>query len=161
MRIRVIDFETTGMPPDAAVCEIGWTDVHRGSDISVSDPASMLVNPRRPMSIEARAVHHISDDDLKGAPPITTGFRCLTEGFPSAFAAHHAAFELEFFKGGDTPWICTMKCARRAWPDLTSYSNQFLRYALDLPVDAEAAMPPHRAAPDTHVTAHLLVRLLA
>src|ERR1700727_1277829 len=28
MLLRVIDFETTGMPPDAALCEIGWCDVH-------------------------------------------------------------------------------------------------------------------------------------
>lgn len=148
MRIRVIDFETTGMPPDAAVCEVGWSDVFaEASRVAIGEPSSMLVNPRRPMAIEARAVHHISDDDVKNAPPVTTGFRCLTDGYPSAFAAHNAAFEREFFGGGETPWICTFKCARRAWPDFPSYNNQFLRYALDLPVEFSLAMPPPSRRP--------------
>lgn len=166
MLLRVLDFETTGTPPDAAVCEVGWTDVQMHSgDATIGAPQAMLVNPNRPMPPEARAVHHISDDDLDGAPPITTGFLALGKGSPDYYVAHNAEFERHFFAGGNATWICTMKAARRAWADLPGFSNQFLRYHLGidelaLNFDRDLAMPPHRAGPDTYVTAHILTALL-
>lgn len=53
-----------------------------------------------------------------------------------------------------------MKCARRAWPDLSSFGNQFLRYHLGIDLPNDLAMPPHRAGPDAFVTAHVLNVLL-
>lgn len=81
MLIRVTDFETTGVPPDAAVCEAGWSDVC-GDDFgwTVGNPFSMLVDPGRPMPPEARAVHHLSDEDCVGAPQATTAFMKLMDG---------------------------------------------------------------------------------
>jgi exodeoxyribonuclease X len=162
MLLRVLDFETTGMPPDAAVCEIGWTDVRTYDDepAEVGDPVGMLVNPNRPMPPEARAVHHISDADLAGAPPIEKGFIALNHKDVDIFVAHHAAFEREFFTGGGKPWICTLKVARRIWPECPSHSNQCLRYWLGLELDDALAMPPHRAAPDSFVTAHILLQMI-
>ncbi len=165
MLFKVIDFETTGMPPGAAVCEVGWTDVLvDGDQFTVGRPIGMLVNPNRPMPPEARAVHHISDADLVGAPAIETGFMKLNEAHVSAFVAHNAAFEREFFTGGSKPWICTRKVAMRLWPDAPNHQNQTLRYYLgigegddDFDLDAH---PPHRAGPDTFVTAHILVEAL-
>lgn len=162
MLIRVIDMETTGMPPDAAVCEVGWTDLHTyAGTCEIGEPVGMLVNPNRAMPPDARAIHHISDADVFGAPPIETGFLALMKGPPDVFAAHNAKFEQEFFAGGPSAqWICTLKVGRRIWPDCPSHSNQCLRYFLgidDLDDFAESlAMPPHRAAPDTYVTAHIL-----
>jgi exodeoxyribonuclease X len=159
MLIRVIDFETTGMPPDAAVCEVGWCDVHTLTG-TIGEPSGMLVNPNRAMPPEARAVHHISDADVFGAPPITTGFLALTRGPPDVFAAHNARFEQEFFTGGGTPWICTLKVGRRVWPDCPSHSNQCLRYFLGIELEESFAMPPHRAAPDAYVTAYILAEAI-
>jgi exodeoxyribonuclease X len=160
MLIRVVDFETTGFPPDAAVCEVGWCDVKIADGAaSVGQPQAMLVNPNRPMPAEARAIHHISDADLAGAPPITTGFLALTKDKPDVFVAHNAKFEREFFTGAGIPWICTRKVGIRLWPDAPNHQNQTLRYFLeidnDLMFDEAAAMPPHRAGPDTYVTAHI------
>lgn len=160
MLIRVVDFETTGFPPEAAVCEIGWYDVDEGG-VLPNSRGSMFVNPRREMSIEARAVHHIRDADLVDAAPIEHGFLALMSGEPDYFAAHNAKFEQEFFAGGSIPWICTLKVARRIWPDAPSYSNQVLRYYLGLELDDCDAMPPHRAAPDAFVTAHILAQAMA
>src|SRR6185437_4732810 len=72
MRLRLVDFETTGMPPDARVCEVGWCDlVGRDADPttglmqwSIGEPQGLLVNPRCPMPPDARAIHHIGDADL-------------------------------------------------------------------------------------------------
>jgi exodeoxyribonuclease X len=159
MLIRVIDFETTGLPPEASVCEIGWYDVVDG-EVRPRSKGEMFVNPRREMSIEARATHHIRDVDLVGAPAIDTGFRALMEDRPFAFAAHNAAFEQQFFAGDNIPWICTLKVGRRLWPDSPSHTNQVLRYFLGLELEDALAMPPHRAAPDAFVTAHILARAM-
>lgn len=159
MLIRVVDFETTGMPPGARLCEIGWCDLRAYAGTTATEigmPVGMLVNPNMAMPPEARAIHHISDADVFGAPPIDTGLLALAKGPPDVFCAHNARFEQEFYTGGSTPWICTLKVGRRLWPDSPSHSNQCLRYFLGLELDDELAMPPHRAAPDTYVTAHIL-----
>lgn len=159
--LRTIDFESTGMPPDAAVCEVGYADlVNDGDGWRACDPVGMLVNPNRPMPPDARAVHHISDADLVGAPAIVKGFMSLTEGKPDVFVAHHAQFERAFFSGGEADWICTLKVGRRLWPDSPSHTNQCLRYFLGIELDDALAMPPHRAAPDAYVTAHILLHAI-
>lgn len=152
--IRVIDFETTGMPPEAAVCEIGWQDF----GTSLTGFGRSFVNPGTPIPPEAMAVHHITDADVAGAPAKEEIFARLMDGV-DIFAAHNAAFERSFFGGGDKPWICTLKAARRVWPDAPSHSNQVLRYWLGVPADPLRAMPPHRALPDAYVTALVLEAL--
>lgn len=166
MKIRVIDLETTGLPEDEtkAICEIGWTDVT--DNWKIDGPHSTLVNPGHTIPAVTRAVHHISDADVAGA--ITPDVACsvLMDGMEpgDAFAAHNAKFEQAFFGGGNFPWICTLQCARHLFPDAPGHSNQVLRYHLGVDMDdgfdPVAAMPPHRAGPDTLVTAFILNRLL-
>jgi exodeoxyribonuclease X len=150
--IRVIDFETTGMPPDAAICEIGWADIGEGA---YQGHQSVICNPGRPMPPEARAVHHLSDADCANGISVTEGLRVLMAG-ADVFCAHNVVFEQAFFAGGDRPWICTLKVARRLWPECPSHSNQCLRYWLGLNIADLLAMPPHRAGPDAYVTAEIL-----
>lgn len=165
MKIRVIDFETTGLPEDAVrgVCEVGWTDVH--DDWTVHGPLSYLVNPGHPIPPVTRAVHHISDADVADAFPPDAAMAMLMGGMApgDVFAAHNAKFERAFFGGGNFPWICTMQCAKHIFPDAPGFSNQVLRYWLGVDgdgMDAGLAMPPHRAGPDTLVTAFVLRRLI-
>lgn len=166
MKIRVIDFETTGVPEDQVkgVCEIGWTDL--SDDWKFDGPHSMLVNPGHPIPPVTRAIHHISDADVADAVSPDVAFQSLMNGMEpgDAFAAHNAKFERAFFGGGAFPWICTLQCARHLFPDAPGHSNQVLRYHLgvdgDDGFDPAAAMPPHRAGPDTLVTAYILSRLV-
>lgn len=62
------------------------------------------------------------------------------------------------------PWICTYKCALRAWPDLDGHSNQELRYALGratpFPGFDRASISAHRAAFDVVVTAAIFEELI-
>lgn len=168
MLIRVIDFETTGEPPGAAVCEVGWCDVNTPADggpATIAEPKAMLVNPHRTMPANARGVHHISDEDLAGAPEISTGFLTLALECPHIFVAHNAKFEQQFWTGGGAGWICTRKVAMRLWPDAPDHKNQTLRYHLgidELCLDFEPtlATPPHRAGPDAYVTAFIFVEAL-
>lgn len=161
MLIRVIDFETTGIPTEEdpqAICEVGFTEVLDGKVAGTT--FAMLVSPGRQLPVEAQAVHHISDADLEGARPITDGFQMLMRGPPDFFAAHNAEYEQAFFGGGDVPWIDTYKVALRLWPDAPSHSQQVLRYHLELGCDRDRASPQHRAGPDRYVCAMLMQRIL-
>lgn len=166
--VRVIDFETSGIPSETethAIVEVGWCDITRaGSEWSIGEPHSILANPGRPIPIEARAVHHISDADVASA---RTPDQVLAEMMTGAamFCAHNIDFERKFFSGGSKPWICTFKTALRIWPEAPSHSNQALRYFLGVDdegdFDRRLTEPVHRAAPDAYVTAHILRYVLA
>jgi exodeoxyribonuclease X len=167
-RIRVIDLETAGHGPQD-VCEIGWQDVMRGTDGRWSlseDRGARLVNPGRPISPDTMAVHHIQDSQVAAAPfwklaaPDILRPACGVV----ALAAHRAAFEQRYCTTsltGGASWICTWKCALRAWPHLQSFSNQRLRYDRNpIGLVHEMGLPAHRALPDAYVTAHHLRDLL-
>lgn len=167
MLIRVVDYETTGMPEaegGAAVCEVGWCDLVVNEDgitriaLEAEGYGAILCNPGRPMPPEACAVHHIKDSELSGAPPCEEILTALYAYPVDYYAAHNADFERKFWRA-PKPWICTYKVALRLWPEASHHNNQFLRYFLPLELpDESMAMPPHRAGPDAYVTAHLLAK---
>jgi exodeoxyribonuclease X len=171
MIIRVFDVETTGLPAEektTAVIQIGWTDVVHddgaGYAFVSTDPVQYLCNPMRAnpgLSIEigAKATHHIEEEDLTDAPAPDIIFRRLVEG-ADAFACHNKEHDGHYFTGAGKPFVCTLKASKRVWPDMERHSNQYLRYALKLPVDRELATPAHEAGPDSYVTAHLLAALV-
>lgn len=172
MKIRTIDFETSGRPEDAVkgLVEIGWTDIDLPNDEDtplrrVHLPKSYLVNPGHPIPPETRAVHHISDADVAGAMDPGRACAMLMEGMAEddVFAAHNAEFEKAFFGGGSRRWICTLQCAKHIFPEAPGFSNQVLRYWLDVDRNIDMpslTMPPHRAGPDTYVTAFILHEML-
>ncbi len=175
--LRVVDSETSGLKvPQAEICELGWTDVLFDPEKKIchfSQPSALLYRPERGIPPEASAIHHLTDEDLIGfAGCSEADLRALVnasstwDGYerPAFIVSHNWAMEGQFFTPhvlGDARPICTMKSARRVWPEAPGYSNQTLRYWRKLPVDKALADPPHRAGPDTHVTAHLLAALLA
>jgi exodeoxyribonuclease X len=171
MLIRCIDFETTGTSTDAdkhCICEVGWCDVLlRPADRpEVGQPHSLLVDPGRSIDPEARAVHHITDAELRGRPAPAYGLSCMAlEGTADGkkvdfFAAHHADGDREHFEAGGIPWICSWKAALRIAADAPRHGLQVLRYYLDLPCDNALALPAHRAGPDAYVLAHLMAHLI-
>lgn len=158
--IRVIDFETTGFPPSAGVCEAGWTDVTVDADgVTIGETVAHLCNPGMPISAEASRVNGITDAMVAGEPAASTIFRMMMEG-ADAFCAHNCEFERAFFGGGDLPWICTYKVALALYPDLPSHKNSEVPKALGLRLDADRCEPLHRAGPDTYVTAVTLAYLI-
>lgn len=164
MKVRVIDFETTGLPnaPLKAICEYAYTDLDLKT-LELGPTISELINPGHPIPPVTQAIHHISDRDVAGKKSPTWACQQLAAGMDAEndfFAAHNAPFEQVFFGGGSVRWICTMKAAKALIPDAPSFSNQTLRYYLGLDLDEERAMPPHRAGADTYVTAMILLELL-
>lgn len=165
MLIRVFDFETTGIPTEddhQAVCEVGWTDIvvdDIDGRITVGLPSSMLVNPGRPIPVAAMAVHHITDEDVADAPPMDVAALALAKDSPGHYWAHNADFDRKFW-GSGRRILCSYKVALRFWPEAEKHTNSYLRYYLRLPVDRDYCDPPHRAGPDSYVTAHLVAGIL-
>jgi len=160
--VRSFDVETTGFPPRAAVCELGWTDVSiLDGQIQVGKPTGMLLNPGRPIPAEASAIHGIYDTDVANSPNVSIGFRELTNG-ADVFCAHNAEFERNFFGTPETQIICTYKVALVLFPDAPNHRNGGLaeHFASELSIDPALAVPLHRAGPDSYVTAHLLAFFL-
>src|SRR5437588_106242 len=97
MIIRVLDFESTGIPSETerhALVEVGWTDLTRiGDTWKVGYPKSHLVNPGRPIPSEASAIHHIRDEDVIGAISPDKACALLADTDAVAFAAHKMDFE--------------------------------------------------------------------
>lgn len=165
--LRVIDFETTGFPPEAGIIEIGWTDVRYSFEMlgekrqvytEVGEWESELTDPSRKIEIAAMAIHHIRDEDVAGMrkPEIVLA---ELSGTPDYFVSHNAKFEKEFFKP-EIPWICTLKAAYRLCPKAPNHQNQTLRYFLNTPVPRESVVHSHRAGPDSCVTAYTLAKFL-
>lgn len=180
-RCRVVDIETTGMSPSqgAEVVELAMQDVVSqpdGSEARLSgEVRSWLYRTERPSPPEVLAVHHIlphmtADCELFDLAHSDATMTLVTQSAPDYYVAHNAEFEMDFLGGWSDPayqspapaWICTYKAALRVWPDAPSHSNQALMYwqGLHEDMEEEARQPPHRAGPDAHVTAHILVRLL-
>jgi len=161
--IAVVDVETTGISETDQVVEWATVTVPGGLRFRA------MVQPTVPISLEARAVHHITDAELEGCWPMS---RILNEETSicgegaTVMAAHNLEFDLRMLLQSGVPrealparTVCTWRCALHLYPDSPAHSNQVLRYYLGLevpPVDE----PPHRALPDAVVTAALLERML-
>jgi exodeoxyribonuclease X len=169
VRFRALDLETTGLAPPEEVVEIGWTDLVLDTETGetvIEEPGSILFKPTRPMTADIVAVHHLTMKRLQDWPVCTeTDLRALvTSEAPMFLVAHNAAFEqafLDAFKLPEQHWLCTYKVGLKFYPEAPSHSNQALRYFFDLDLPEALAMPPHRAGPDSYVTANILQRMLA
>lgn len=176
--IRVIDLETTGFePPEAEVCEIGWSDIAPSGLDLAGEPAgwvdsgrftSRFIKPTRPIPPETSAIHHIIDRDVEGEidwRSMTSTLRGDLTLLPAIYAAHNAGFEQKFLTEttiGPVQWICTYKAALRLWSEAPGHSNQTLRYWRGLALGETRAMAnqAHRAGPDAYVTALILCDML-
>src|ERR1041384_4772224 len=83
-----IDVEATGLDPNEdRVIEVACVVFARGE----VERHGWLINPGRPISEESRAVHNISDDDVKDSPPFAQVadqiLAVLARGVPLAYNA--------------------------------------------------------------------------
>ena len=159
-KFLVIDTETTGVkPPNDKVVEIAAVTV---LGARVDHGFDSLVNPGIPIPPTASAVHHLTDEHVRGAPTLDELAGKLAERAQDAvLVAHNAGFDRSFLPSlADSKWLCTMRLAKHLMPLAPSYSNQALRYWLKLNVP-NPGLPPHRAKSDATVTAALFTELLA
>lgn len=156
-QIRYIlgDTETTDSTDTARVCEIAWVELNE--DLQVIDRQHSLIDPQVPIGASASGVHGITDSDIVDSPTIDEFFqivlgRRLTGNV--MLIAHKVAFDKRFF----APYIdnlveelCTLRLARRLFPDAPDHKLPTLKYYLKLP-----KTDSHSADGDVEQTLELL-----
>jgi DNA polymerase III subunit epsilon len=155
------DVETTGLVAGVdRIIELAAVSFQGERTIDVF---STLVDPGIPVPASATAINGISDDMIRGRPPVAealTGFLALlATGTP---VAHNAVFDVSFVSVDLTarglpapagPVLDTRSLARRAFPRRTSYSLGNLARDLALPTDGA-----HRALADALACRRLFQR---
>jgi DNA polymerase III epsilon subunit family exonuclease len=162
--IAFCDVETTGLDPGRGdrVCEIA---VLRCLNGQIVDSFQHLVNPQRPVSRGAYAVHGIGEDELREAPPfseVVDDVVSLLEG--AVFVGHNAPFDLGFLskelslsRTVFSPKVAldTLRLARKQYVS-SSYSLNHLARSLNVRVVGRA----HRAMVDVLLTRGVFRRLV-
>ena len=155
----VFDTETTSRDVRfGGLVEIGAVRVRAGK---IVDTWSTLVDPGQP--IIGAQLHGLTDKDVKGAPTAATAARQLLDwAADDILVGHNVGFDLGFIEAalGDGTripperYLDTLTLAREAWPDADSAKLGELAHFFGL-----ATPPNHRALPDAHATAELLILL--
>jgi DNA polymerase III epsilon subunit-like protein len=163
----VVDVETTGLDfagGDRVVEVAAKTFCLASARPSVE--FSTLVNPERSIPPSASGVHHLTDEDVTGAPLILDAIGDLVAGvglsIDHVLCAHNAPFDRAFLECGLTNrvWLDTKRLAQHLLPNEPEVKNQTLRYVFGGKTIDLGGIPPHRALADVRVTAFILGKLL-
>jgi exodeoxyribonuclease X len=154
----VIDTETASL--DGGVCDIAIALIDE--NLNVLDAVESLIDPERPISPSASAVHHITDEMVADKPTLAEFMEMTAYPFSRpnlVLCGHNVQFDIrackEFITAPYTK-LCTLKLARTFWPDAENHQLQTLRYMLKL----EAGKDAHRAMGDV-ITCVNLMRYMA
>lgn len=169
-KLAVIDFETTGLSPEQdRIIEVGVVCFERGELTALKN---WLCNPGIPIPEEARAVHNISDEDLKDAPSfaqILPELQALTnDHLPIAYNALfdrrflHAELARSGWSAGADPapaaflpevtWVDPLVWVRELHKDERGYRLADVCARLGIALDNA-----HRAASDAEATGRVLL----
>ena len=134
------DTETTGVSPSDGIVEVAWLLI--SDDFEVLDEGHSLINPQRPIPAGASAVHGITMKDVENAPTADEYFYDVLGNklgsLDAIFTAHNAPFDMRYFGPylpDATPQMCTLRLARKLYPDVDNHKLGTLVYALGLDVD--------------------------
>jgi exodeoxyribonuclease X len=164
MRAAVVDTETTGDGEEDQVIELAVVGLELPSGKQLSQWRSFVM-PDVHVKPEARGAHHISDDQLIGAPSMMEllsagGIPGLNEE-DVVPVAHNMQFDARLLRQSGLDLgervLCTWKLARHLYPHAPNHKNQTLRYWLGVDVQTGAS---HRALDDALVTAGIFQHML-
>jgi len=161
MKIIFFDTETTGNGEADRLCQLAVKE--RG----VAEPVvNAIYKPPVPITIDAMAVHHITEKMTAGRPAFTVapeyaGLKQLFEDETTVSVAHNAAFDVAMLARESVApkrTICTYKVARALDTEevIGRYQLQYLRYLLGLEIEASA----HDAWGDVLVLEGVFERLM-
>ena len=159
-KIIFFDTETTGNEPKKDfVCQLAY----KTKDTTFSE----FFKPSISIPPEASAITHITNKMVANKPLFkeSTNYgtiKLLFEDPNSVVVAHNAKFDLAIISKEDivpTNFICTLRVARYLDKEniIPQYKLQYLRYYLDIDIEAEA----HDALGDVLVLEKLYERLLS
>ena len=159
----VIDFETTGLSPDAGdrATEIAAVLIRDGH---IVDQYQSLMNAGRRIPSFIEQLTGISNAMVREAPPASQVMAEVADfvgDYP--LVAHNASFDRKFWEaelariGRRTtqPFICSLLLSRRLLPEAPNYKLGTLVRHAGLPVAGRA----HRAQADAEMAAHLTLYL--
>lgn len=156
-KVIFFDTETTGKEADDTLCQIAYKT---GDKIFCE-----LYKPIKLIPPEASAVHHISNKMVADKLPFkeSVSYKIIKELFEnenSIVVAHNAKFDITMLAKEDIVpknVICTYRVANAldTHGKYKKYSLQYLRYALDFDIEAQA----HDALGDVMVLEILFKRL--
>ena len=163
--VCVLDTETTGLGRDARIVEIAVIALVDGE---IQSEWSTLVDPETHIPREVVRIHGITDRMVRGAPTANVALTMLRRKVvDNVVVAHNASFDLRMLAqdcertGQPAPIasvdgrvLCTMRLARRAFPEVGGYGLARLVSALEI-----SARPAHRAIADARATAELYERI--
>ena len=135
-----LDTETTCTKPDDKLCQIAFKPEN-------GPVVCELFNPGKPISIDAMAIHHITEKMVADKPPFKESdayakLQKLVSDINNVIVAHNAKFDMQMLQkeGIDTQRvICTIKLARYLDKNgvIPKYNLQYLRYYLGLEIEAK------------------------
>lgn len=176
MKLFIIDTETSDLDPSkgGAILELAW--IVLSNDEGTWKPTShcsMYIQYDGSMNPHAQASHHIRADQLtkeSGALPREEAVNFLSKQIEpdSILVAHNVSFDSKFLPELTRPWICTFRSAKHIWSDAPGYSNQVLRYWLNIEISQSildiapilSHMNPHQALFDVAITTEILSRMI-
>jgi DNA polymerase-3 subunit epsilon len=162
--VVVLDFETTGLSPDAGdrAIEIGAVRIEDGQ---VTARFQELMNPGRRVSGFIESYTGITNEMLSGARPCATVMQDFAE-FIAGYnlVAHNASFDKRFLDAEldristnySGQFSCSMLAARRIYQNAPNHQLGTLVAHLNIP--AEGVF--HRALYDSEMTAKLWLAML-
>ena len=160
----VLDFETTGLRAERGdrITEVGLVRIENSR---ITARYQSLVNCQVRVPSFITAYTGITQRMVDEAPPVAQVMRevaAFIGGTP--VVAHNAGFDQRFFQvecrrqeiaSAVEPFICSLRIARRVYPDMESHALGVLAHALQLRACGRA----HRAGADAETTAELMLRL--
>lgn len=155
----VVDFETTGLNPSTGdrVTEVAAIKVYQDR---VVDSYQSLIRTGAYISKDIENLTGITNQMVETAPrsqEVMARLAVFLEGFP--LVAHNAAFDSKFLDAEfsktlirrDNNFVCSMKLARRVYPNAPNYKLVTLLDYADIPITSRL----HRAMADATATLSL------
>lgn len=160
------DSETTGLSTDKDdVVQLGAVRILNGRIVD-GEVLDTHVDPKRPIPPASTAVHHVTDDDVRGAPDFVSVGKTL-HGFcrDAVLVAHNAPFDLAFLRRAegqmgvrwDHPVLDTVLLSAIVFGTTEEHTLDALCDRLGISIPAERR---HTALGDAQVTAEALVKLI-
>lgn len=160
-----LDTETTGNQPNDRLCQLAWKYLGQSYDEMFDE----LYNPGLPITIEAMAVHHITEKMIEGKPlfqesPDYAPTKGLLENPENVLVAHNAPFDIDMLQRDSinpSNAIDTLKLVRHFDPTMSikRHNMQYLRYLLKLDEDIDEPIHAHDAKGDVIILELLFLRL--
>lgn len=146
------DTETTGASPEDKACEVGW--VRTDADFNILETVESLIDPQMLIGPSASGIHGLTNADVENSPTIEEFFSaddptCYGRKLPanSVIIGHRISFDVvrlgPYFEEPPQE-LCTLRWARKLYPQADDHKLSTLLFSLNLPRSAGA----HRVLAD-------------